>query len=328
MQPDRSYLPVAFAGANVFVDEWRAEALITRGWPLATGLTVQATLGGEYSRLRQAGPDGQTRTFWRPKGSAALTWTATPRMTVNAELRRNVGQLSFFDFTASVDLQNNNATAGNRQIVPEQSWRAAMRVTRSLGAAGSLTLGGYHEWITDIVDAIPLSATEEGIGNLPSARRWGLTFSGTIVFDSLGWQGVRLTASGEIRDSSVRDPVTGATRRISEDLVRTANVELRHDIPGTELAWGAELFTERYAPFFRLDEVSSSVFSEPITTVFVEHKDVFGLTVRLALRNVLNGADMSRRDIYVARRNGPIESRERQTRNIFPFIGLSINGSF
>ncbi len=328
LQPDGTYLPIAFDGANVFVDEWRAEALLTHGRTLARGLTVQVTGGGEYSRIRSTGANGQTRSFFRPKGTLRLTWAPDSRWTVNAEFRRAVGQLSFFDFASRFDLQNNNSTAGNRELVPEQSWRARVQATRSFGNLGSLTLGTYHEWITDIVDQVPITATTEGIGNLPSARRWALTFSGTLNLDPLGAPGARLNFSGEVRDSSVRDPVTGRTRRISEDLNRLVNIEFRHDWPGTDFAWGAQLYEERYRPFFRLDEISSSWLSRPVTTVFAEHKDVAGLTVRLGLRNILLARDDIRREVYVARRNGPVDFREQQFRNIYPIVTLNVSGSF
>ncbi len=328
LQPDGSFTNVPFDGANVFVDEWRAEALLTRGMTLASGLNLQVTGGGEYSRIRSTGTTGLTRSFFRPKGTLRLTWTPDARWTVNGEFRRSVGQLSFYDFAARVDLENNNSSAGNRELVPDQSWRARLQATRSFGSLGSLTVGGYHEWITDIIDQVPITATTEGVGNLPSARRWAVTFSGTLNLDPLGAPGARLNFSGELRDSSVRDPLTGQPRRISEDLNRLVNIEFRHDWPGTDFAWGAQLYEERYRPLFRLDQVSSSWLSRPVTTVFAEHKNVAGMTVRLGLRNILLARDDIRRDVYVARRNGPLDFRERQIRNIYPIVTLNVTGSF
>jgi outer membrane receptor for ferrienterochelin and colicins len=328
LQPDSSFLPVAFDGANIFVDEWRSEALLTRGWTLARGLTAQVTAGGEYSRIRTAGANGITREFWRPKGTIRLTWTPSPRWTVNAEFRRAVGQLSFYDFAARVDVQNNTSNGSNNDLVPDQSWRARAQITHSLGAVGSITFGGYHEWITDIVDQIPLTATTEGIGNLPSARRWALTFSGTLNLDGIGAPGARLSFTGEERRSRVRDPLTGAYRRISQDLIRTYDINFRYDIPDTDLAWGASFSVERNAPFFRLDEVSQQIFAPSFSSVYWEHKDVFGLTARVSIRNLRDAEDISNRDIYVNRRNGPIETRERQRRRIFPILGITLSGSF
>jgi outer membrane receptor for ferrienterochelin and colicins len=328
LQPDGSYLPITFDGANVFVDEWRAEALLTRGWSMGPGVTAQVTLGGEYSRIRTAGTNGLTREFWRPKGTLRLTWTPNSRWTVNAEFRRAVGQLSFYDFAARVDVQNNTSNGSNNDLVPDQSWRARVQVTHSLGSVGSITVGGYHEWITDIVDQIPLTATTEGIGNLPSARRWAVTFSGTLNLDGIGARGARISFSGEERRSRVRDPLTGQYRSIGQDLRRTFDINFRHDIPDTDLAWGASFNVERTAPFFRLDEITEQIFAPSFATVYWEHKDVFGLTARVSVRNLRDADDVVNREIYVNRRDGPIDVRERQRRRIFPILGITISGSF
>lgn len=328
LQPDGTFALAPLPGGETFVDEWRGEATVTRGWRLATGLTLQTTAGAEYSKISQTGAGGVSRNFIRPKGSAALAWVASPRLTVNASAERRVGQLSFFDFAAFVDVQNDVANAANVRLVPEQTWRVDGEVIRSLGSSGSITLGGYHEWISDIVDRVPLSPTEEGVGNLPSARRWGVTGRGTLLLDTLGWRGARLNGSAEWRDSSVRDPITVADRRISADLKRRWSVDFRHDIPNSAIAWGGSISEERFGPLFRLDQTTDTSLTRPITQVFIEHKDMFGLTVRLTARNLNNTRDDIRRDYYVNRRDGPIDVRERQFRDIHLIGALSVSGSF
>lgn len=328
LQPDGSVIRQPLAGGNGLVDEWRGNASITRGWLLAPGISLQTSIGSEYSRIRQTSSGGLSRSFVRPKGSAALAWTIDRQWTFNSSIERLVGQLSFLDFSAAVDLNNGVANAGNSRLVPAQSWRLDGEFVRSLGPAGSVTFGGYGEWISDIVDRVPISATEEGVGNLPKARRWGIIGRGTVLLDSLGWRGGRINASGEFRQSRVRDPLTGEQRRISDDLVRRWSIDIRHDIPNSPVAWGGSLSEERRAPIFRLDQLLSTHLTQPIATLFIEHKDVMGLTVRLALRNVLDGHDDIRRTYYVNRRDGPIDTTEQQIRYIRPIGVLTISGTF
>ncbi len=328
LQSDGTFADVALSNPEAFVDEWRSELLLTRALTLRPGLTLQLIGGGEYSRLQLAGTNGQVRQFIRPKGSATLAWTATPQLTVTATLARRVGQLSFFDFTDSVSLDNNTSTSGNANLVPEQSWRAEVQAAQSLGTLGSMTVSGFGERITDIVDSIPIGATGEGVGNLPSATRIGAQLSGTLLFDRIGVPGMRLNVSGRWQRSAVADPVTGITRRISNDTIYGWEFELRHDIPNSAFAWGATSGDDRSAPGYRLDQTSRYFFTRPYSEIYVEHKNVLGATVRLALRNVLLGEDNIKREVFVNRRDGPVAFREEQLRRIGPIGMIVISGNF
>ena len=328
LQPDGSFLSVPLPGGDSFVDEWRSESQLTRSWPLSSSVAAQVSIGMEFSRIRQTSAGGLSRRFTRPKGLASLTWTASPRLTANASIERKVGQLSFYDFTAAVDVQNGTANAGNVHLVPEQTWDATLELTRSLGRAGSITIGGFSEWITDIVDRIPISATEEAVGNLPRARRMGITARGTLLLDTIGLHGVRLNANAEFVRSRVTDPVTGLKRKISGDQVREWQIELRHDIPNTNWAWGGLISDDVPAPIYRLNQTFRSKLTRPVTQIYVENKDVFGLTIRAGLRNLLNTSDDVYRQAFVNRRNGPVAFTEQQYRHIHLIGILSVRGSF
>lgn len=328
LQPDGSFLSVPLPGGNSFVDEWRGESQITRSWQLAPRLAAQLSVGAEVSKIRQTSAGGLSRQFIRPKGLASLTWTPNSSTTVNASLERQVGQLSFYDFAAAVDVQNGTANAGNVNLVPEQTWHLKAEVTQSLGTLGSVTIGGYSDWVTDIVDRIPISATQESVGNLPSARRMAVTFSGSLLFDRLGMRGLRMNFNGEFIRSRVTDPITGLRRRISNDGYRSWLVELRHDIPRSDIAWGAEIFNDYPTPIFRLNQTFHSHLTKPVTQIYVEHKDLLGLTVRAGLRNLLNTSDDISRTAYVNRRDGPVAFTEQQIRHIHLIGTLTIRGSF
>ncbi len=315
-------------GGNIFVDEWRGDASITRNMRLGSTLSAQVTLGGEYSRISDIGAGSHSRGFQRPKGSVSLTWTPSPRLTVNGRLQRRVGQLSFIDFSAAVDLQNDAANAANGSLVPEQAWRIEAEASRTLGPVGSLTIGGYGERISDIVDRVPLSPTTEGVGNLPRATRYGLTIAGTLLFDRIGWHGGRIDLVGDFRESTLRDPVTGINRSISNDLERNWTLQLRHDIPHSPIAWGGLLTESRNVPIFRLDQTYRATLTNAVAQVYVEHKNVMGLTVRVTLRNLLGARDDIIRDYYVDRRDGPIAYRQRQLREIHLIGLLTVSGSF
>ncbi|MEL6238484.1 MAG: TonB-dependent receptor plug domain-containing protein [Pseudomonadota bacterium] len=160
------FVPVELEGATARVDEDRAEIQATYSRSLAKNLQFQLSLAGEYSRISQSGELGQTRTFYRPKGFVALDWKVRRGINIAARLERLVGQLNFFDFIATVDLNQDRENVTNADLVPQQSWRAEVEANISLGALGTLNLRPFYEDITDIVDQIPMDVCGQFHGEL------------------------------------------------------------------------------------------------------------------------------------------------------------------
>jgi len=230
-----SYLLQPLPDATSRVEEKRAQTIVTYGRPLSDALSLQASLGGEYSQLSQTGPYGLTRTFWRPKGTVALLWKASPSLAVSSRLQRKVGQLSFGAFLASVDVQNNNNNAGNPKLVPPQSWLWENEANWSLGKAGSIKFKLDGELISDLVDQIPISASEEAIGNLSgTAKRLRGEINSSFVLDAIGFKGAKLSTALALQTASVRDPLLLTNRPLSNRARTYWSIDFRHDMPDTQ----------------------------------------------------------------------------------------------
>ncbi len=129
------------------------------------------------------------------------------------------------------------------------------------------------------------------------------------------------------RRNRVRDPLTGAWRDQSEGQDYIVDLSLRHDIPATNLAWGAGYFDERYSPNLRLGAIEHEFTEGPFVTAFVEHKDVAGFTVKLSYRNLAGMKDGFDRTVFVDRRNGPIAFSESRSRKFGQFFQLTVTGT-
>ena len=55
----------------------------------------------------------------------------------------------------------------------------------------------------------------QGIGNLPSADRYGFESTSTLLFDPIGWKGAKLDFTIGAERTRVRDPLTGEKREIA-----------------------------------------------------------------------------------------------------------------
>ncbi len=327
LRPDGSFMPVLFGGETTKVEEKRGEAALTWGRSLAANLTAQINLGAEYSELTSSGPGGLTRRFIRPKGKLALAWKVGAKTTINWFVQRRVDQLNFFDFASSVDVANGQGNGGNGLLVPPIVNRSELEFVQDLGRWGNASVAFAYAYAEDLVDQIPLSATTEGRGNLPPAHLYRVSSKATLLLDPLGWKGARINGDMTWRRNRVRDPLTGLWRDQSFGQEYVVDLSLRHDIPGTKLAWGGGYFDERFSPGLRLDAIEREYTDGPFVTAFVEHKDVAGFTVKLSYRNLANMKDGVDRTVFVDRRGGPIAFSESRQRRFGQYFQLTVTGT-
>jgi hypothetical protein len=322
------FVAVPLPGATATVQEDRYELIGTWGHPLGTRTKLQVSAGAEYSKLQQLGDGGLTRTFKRPKGSVSLAWKPSDTLDVNVKLQRRVGQLNFYDFLASVNLNDGRENAGNPDLVPQQSWELQVEATKTLGAYGTTTLRLYDHRIDDLIDTVPIGLDGESPGNIDSAREYGVEWKGTWKLEPFGWAGAKLDTRYWVQQSDVRDPLTGVQRRISNSLVHFWDIALRDDIPGTQWAWGGELNHEKDARDVRLTEIGETWEGPLWGSLFIERKNLFGLTVRGTFSNLLGARSYRDRYVYVDRRTGPVDFHEVRDRRIGPILSLQVSGKF
>lgn len=326
LQPDGSFLPIVFGGEKTKVEEKRVEASLTWGRALSSNLTAQLNLGTEYSELSSSGPGGLTRSFVRPKGKLAFAWKVGPKTTINWLIQRRVDQLNFFDFASSVDVANQQGNQGNGQLVPPIVNRTELEFVQDFGRWGNASVQFAYAYAQDLVDQIPLSPTTEGRGNLPPANLYRISSKATLLLDPLGFKGARINSDLTWRRNRVRDPLTGLWRDQSFGQDYAVDLSFRHDIPGSNFAWGAGYFDERYAPGLRLDAIEKEYTVGPFVTAYVEHKDVAGFTVKLSYRNLAGMKDGFDRTVFVDRRDGPIAFSESRQRKFGQYVQLTVTG--
>lgn len=329
LDPAGQFQPVPFPGANGGVKEDRYEAVLSYGRPLTSKLTLQLTAGGEFSRLAQTGANAVVREFWRPKGSLSLAWAPQKGLDLSFKLRRKVGQLRFGQFLAVVDLNNGNANAGNIALVPPQSWEFDLELKKSLGKWGTTTLRLFEYRTDDYIDIIPIGPTGESPGNIDKARRRGIEWTSTFELAALGLKGAKLDTVVYLESSRIADPLTGESRAISGTNDVAVTAEFRHDLPGSNFAWGFYANYRHFTDNYRLGAIQLEWEGPTFAGLFVEHKDVLGLTVRATYINVLNGRNYFDRTAWTARRNNsPIAFIEARDRFIGPIFSFQVKGNF
>jgi outer membrane receptor for ferrienterochelin and colicins len=105
------------------------------------------------------------------------------------------------------------------------------------------------------------------------------------------------------------------------------NLQFRHDIPRSQWAWGAQFYQFRQAAGFRLDQRLQYLDTPGGLGAYVEHKDVFGLTVRASVDNLLGTNESFTRVFYAGIRPSPVLFTEARDRFYGPIFTLTISGT-
>lgn len=312
------------------VTEDRYEMILTHGRTLFEGVTLQLGIGGEKSTLSQSGHSGLTRTFWRPKGSMSLAWTPHDGLDLSLNVARKVGQLSFDQFLAGVDLELGNANAGNEELKPTLTWETNLQVKQNFGDWGSTTVQLYRTGYDDYIDIIPLPGGGESQGNIDNAEKYGAEWNSTINLDPVGWEGVRIDLNLTAENTSIRDPLTREERPFSNNYDRIAEFIFRHDVPGTDWAWGVNAQYYHAQPSYRISQVDLNYEGPTYHVAFIEHKDFFGVTANLQVFNVTDrGRSIFRRTVYDGpRTDGVVRFHENRALEVAPIFRLQFTGNF
>jgi hypothetical protein len=328
LDPNGQFIEIPYPEGTGGVKEDRYEAMLSFGRKLTDTLSFQIVGGAETSTISQTGANGLTRSFFRPKGTLSLAWKPSNDFDMALKIRRRVLQLDFYNFLARAFLNDGNANAGNNELRPQQDWSYEGEINKKLGPWGSQQVRLVYRAVEDYVDVIPV-AGGESVGNIPRSWAAAIVSTSTIKFDPAGLKGLKLDMTGVLQTSRLRDPFTGEKRQWSGFVTRQFFATLRYDMPETDWAFGAEASHNFRQPRYRSNSVDKTWEGPWFANLFVENKDIAGLTVRADVGNVLNARSRRERTVWTGLRGvTPIAFTESRDRLIGPIFTLSVRGNF
>lgn len=275
------------------VEEMRYEAFAVHNWTLNARMSLESTLLYEDSTINQNGAASRERDFqfWRPKVDYRFDMTSSLQLRATAE--RQVSQLSFESFTATLNNQDNDkdSTAGNPDLTQEIEIRYELGLEYRLpNDGGVLSARGFYRDIDNVIGRINLSSDpakpRSATGNLGNGKRYGAYFNASARLGFLGMPEAVLTSSLNIFDSSVFDPIVGEDRRFNGR--GNAAIGFRHDLPGLGVNYGFNLQTDFNGGEKNID-VDTLEVGKPGTqlNLFISKVAFEDVTFRLEANNVL-----------------------------------------
>jgi len=330
-------VPVAVPNANTRVEEIRYEPFAIHNWRLNPRMTLETSLVYESSEISMSGDVNNSRNFDFFKPKIDYRFNVTPQLQLRALFEKVVRQLSFTDFVATSDQQDEDANvlAGNQNLRPDYWWNYNFLAEYRLpDDQGVVSANFYHHRHKDFLQRIDLSTNFTDVlsaaGNIGTGDMYVFEVKGSVRLKRLGMPNVLLTTTLNARDSWVNDSFTGEDRRFNNYHRGEVNWSFRHDIPSQRMNWGIEMRNRIDGGTKRWDvEDIENDHADPYFTGFIE-KIAFGdVTFRLEARNLTDVEVCRDRIRYVGHIAANIlEEVEYMCRGFGRTVSFRVTGTF
>ena len=330
-------VPVNVANANTEVEEIRYEPFVIHNWRLNPRMSVETSLVYEMSEISQTGDSSNTRDFSFFKPKVDYRFDITQQLQLRLLVEKVVRQLSFTDFVAATDNDDNdsNTLAGNANLRPDFWWNYNMTAEYRLpNDVGVVSANLYHHRHSDFLQRIdvtkPGGVEQSAAGNLDKGDMVVFEVKGSVRLAMFDMPNVLLTTRLSARDSEVKDPFTNEIHRFNNYTRGEVDFGFRHDIPQWKMNYGVNLMNRIDGGTRRwdIDDIESD-HANPWLIGFLEVVAFNDLTFRLDVRNLTDTERCRDRIRYVgARVNNILEEVEYNCFGEGRTLSLKVSGSF
>jgi len=332
-------VPMPISNANSTVEEIRYEPFVIHNWIFNSRTSLETSILYEDSEITQKGDVAKQRSFSFIKPKLDFRYDLTPRMQLRGSIEKIVEQLTFSDFVAASDEQDEDSDvqAGNANLRQEWYWNyelnAEYRIPRDIGVlSGRIYYEDWHDRIERIDVTVDQTQLQSANGNIGDAERYGLNVSASVRMQMIGIPNLLVTASAIVEDTKVIDPILGVERRMMGMPWRgRSNWSFRYDLPELNLNFGMNVQDSFDGGRLRYDiddiEYSSG---DPFWGAFIEWISPQNITFRLEGQQIIEDAKMCReRHRYIGRiSSGIIEEIEDYCYRSGPLFSFRMTGTF
>lgn len=323
--------------ASGTVEEMRYEYFAIHNWQINDRMSLETTFLFEDSEITQSGDVAKSRdfNFFRPK--LDYRFDITPAIQFRASIEKDVAQLSFTDFTASIDGSDDeqNAFEGNADLRQEQSWRYEANLEYRLpNDAGVINGNVFYHDLDDLIDNVDVSANGEVLGargNIGSGERYGFNLNSSVRLLMFNQPDMLLTAGLNMEESTVTDPFLNVDReRSMRGGGSRYSFGFRHDIPSrNNMNWGFNYRREFYNEFTVYDVDKIERYPKfGSYSGWLEVQSWGGLVYRFEARDNRDRCRIRTRYINGTIANGDIDEIEDSCSDAGPVLAIKVRGTF
>ena len=315
--------PISVPNAISEVEEVRVEGFATHNWQINQRMSLESSLLYEVSEIAQSGDVNKKRDFdfVKPKLDFRFDISRSLQLRVSAE--KDVSQLSFRDFSAGVNPQDDdqNTVAGNPELEQEQTWRYNVNLDYRLpNDGGVLNSRFFYYDVRDSIGKVDISPDPQNLlsanGNVGDGKVFGLYLNASIRLGFLNLPQAVITVGLNLEDAYIYDPLIAKKRTIIPFDRGGFRLGYRQDIPERNLSFGLN-YQEGFGEMGGTGgnrvqyDIDNVVFynggkMQPNLTFFAEKVGFANLTYRFEINNALDSENCMLRKRY----NGYLRDRD------------------
>ncbi|MBT5074777.1 MAG: TonB-dependent receptor [Kordiimonadaceae bacterium] len=314
----------------VTVKETRSESFINYTGKLSDNLNLDTALKYEYSKISQISDSrNRSENFSFLKPSIDLRYDLGAQNQFQLSARREVSQLNFNDFAASVD-EDNIFFGGNQDLVPEKSWGIEGSFERRFANdQGHIKIGLKHERISDHIELIEVAPNIAGVGNVGNATQNTLNLSTSLKFGFIGLENVVLDGSIEFFDTNTVDAFSGQQRDYNSDQTFASTGILRHDLEELGLSYSLQFWYYGPQKIYSIDQLTDRNHDILHLSFSVSYNIFKNMVLTASVDNLANANESRIRTIYAPNRtSGMISFIEDREQHLDKRFRLRLKGTF
>jgi hypothetical protein len=269
---------------------------------------------------RGAANAGDEYHYTAPYGSAAATlWDGAQLKVSSADM---VSPVNPYDFAALAQAAGPNT---NLRVEPNREWRNQATVSQNFNSGGTLSATVTQARIESTTE---LGLTAEGAVapmSISGGTRRQLDANLSMPLAGFGLANTTISSQATLRQSRVRDPVTGQSRRVSGEVPRAANVKVTHKDDDHHLEWGVKgsLATEQH--FYQPAQMTALRTGSGVGAFVTYNPGKY--IVSLNADGLLGGARSQTDTFYSGTRAGDVSAISR-TGDSSPMVSVSVQQKF
>ena len=332
-------VPVIIPNAQSTVEEIRYETFAVHNWQINPRMALESSIIVETSTIEQSGDVSNSRDFEFVRPKLDYRFDITPELQLRAMVEKDVEQLSFRDFSASVDGgdEDQNTQFGNPEIRQEQSWRYELNLEYRLPEdLGVLNSQFWYRDLEDVIARVDVSPSPDNLqsarGNIGDGKRYGVNLDLSSKLDGIGLTNALLTTGVRLRDSEITDPFLGTKRRQPGNGRWSLNMGFRHDLTQQAFTYGINYSNNSNGGEGR-EEIDIIDIEEriesPYLSAYVEKQAFGSMTFRLESNNLTDNQFCRKRTRFVgATADGVVEEIENYCNGNGLELALKIRATF